>query len=284
MASLMGWGVGSKGSPPAKRQTRCPEARSSRTRLRTLTISEKPTAENRRAAGGNGPSVMGGSNDVAPSGPQEKVQDHPDDRKQDDQQRPQDLCRSVRAALQERDERDDVEDQNDQTDKREHEVLLLLGSPGWLDFLRDGLGLREEGEVLAPSGLGICPRHVEAAEGVHADQRARALAVQIQVAAEELPLPALEAPAVARVERARQAVLGVVGDGDSLVEVLHFQHGEHRPEDLFPRETVARLDLVHHRRPDEKAIPRPPPPRPPRSGPRGGRPRRSRGSSLARAR
>ena len=66
--------------------------------------------------------------------------------------------------------------------------------------------------------------------GMHADERAGALAVQVQVAAEELALAAREALAVARVERAGQAVLGVVGDGDALVEVLDREDREHGPK------------------------------------------------------
>ena len=55
---------------------------------------------------------------------------------------------------------------------------------------------------------------------MHAHERAGALAVQVEVAAEELALAALEPLAVARVDRAGQAVLGVVGDRDGVVEVL----------------------------------------------------------------
>ena len=121
------------GSPPSKRQTLCPAARSARTRLRTWTISEKPTDSNRRA----GPGMRSF------------------------------MARSDRVS----------------------------------DLLRDRLGLGEEVEVLAPAGLRIRARHVEAAEGVHADERARALAVQVEVSAEELALAALE-PLRGRASRA----------------------------------------------------------------------------------
>ena len=57
MAALTGSGVFIHGSPPSKRQTFCPAASSSMTRLRTLTISEKPTPSKRRAVRGNAPSV-----------------------------------------------------------------------------------------------------------------------------------------------------------------------------------------------------------------------------------
>src|SRR6266487_805402 len=104
------------------------------------------------------------------------------------------------------------------------------------DFLRDRFGLREEIEILAASGLRVGSRHVEPAERMHAHERARALAVQVEVAAEELPLTALEPLPVARIEGARQAVLRIVGDGDTLIEILDGQDREHRPENLLFRE------------------------------------------------
>src|SRR6266542_2800292 len=57
-------------------------------------------------------------------------------------------------------------------------------------LLGDRLRLREEVEILATAGLRVGAGHVEAAERVHADERSRALAVQVEVAAEELPLAA----------------------------------------------------------------------------------------------
>src|SRR6185369_12831558 len=99
IASLIGCGVGMYGSPPSNRQTFWPAARRSRTRLRTLTISEKPTPENRRAGTGNSPSFNGASDDLPAAGAHQEVEDHPEGRQEDDQQRPQDLGRRVRAAL-----------------------------------------------------------------------------------------------------------------------------------------------------------------------------------------
>src|SRR5271157_6456166 len=67
-------------------------------------------------------------------------------------------------------------------------------SPGWqaearptfgawlLQSRGDGLGLQEQQEVVGATGFGIGAGHVEAAEGVRADHRAGALAVEIQVA------------------------------------------------------------------------------------------------------
>src|SRR5215471_17972327 len=120
MASLIGCGVGMYGSPPSKRHTLCPCASSSRTRLRTLTISEKPTESKRRAVRGKPPSdVMASSEShvsspapsehLSPAGPEQEVQDHSEERQKDDEQEPENLGARVRSALQERDDRNDVE-------------------------------------------------------------------------------------------------------------------------------------------------------------------------------
>src|SRR5262249_7984294 len=87
-----------------------------------------------------------------------------------------------------------------------------------------------------------------------ADEGARALAIQVQVAALELALPAREAPAVPRLERAGQSVLRVVGHVDALIEVLDRQDREDGPEDLLARQAVRGLDPVHDRRHDEEAL------------------------------
>src|SRR6185437_2030383 len=81
-----------------------------------------------------------------------------------------------------------------------------------VDLLRDGLGLREEQQVVAATGLRVGTRHIEAAEGMAADHRAGALAVEVQVADVELTLRAGDALAVAGEERAGQTILGAVGD------------------------------------------------------------------------
>ena len=49
-------------------------------------------------------------------------------------------------------------------------------------FFGDRFGLQEKQQIVLPAGFGIRARHVEAAEGVRADHRAGALAVQIQIA------------------------------------------------------------------------------------------------------
>src|SRR5262245_3557290 len=55
------------------------------------------------------------------------------------------------------------------------------------EFMRHHSRLQEIEQVLRAAGLAVGPGHVEAAEGMGADQRARALAVEVEVAAHELP-------------------------------------------------------------------------------------------------
>src|SRR5437660_8444676 len=98
-------------------------------------------------------------------------------------------------------------------------ALLRLRVAG-ADFLGSDFGLHEEAEVVAPAGLRVGAAHVEAAEGVRADERARALAVEVEVADVELAPRALQLLAVVRVDRARQTVLRVVRYPKRVVEVV----------------------------------------------------------------
>src|SRR5205085_6719425 len=74
------------------------------------------------------------------------------------------------------------------------------------ELLRDALRLQEQQQVVASAGLRVGAAHVEAAERVRADDRAGALAVDVQVADEELALRALDLLRVLRVHRAGQPV------------------------------------------------------------------------------
>ena len=87
------------------------------------------------------------------------------------------------------------------------------------DLLSYRFGLREQVQVIRAAGLRIGARHVEAAEGMRADHRAGALAVDVQVADVELADGAVDLVARLGVDRAGQAELGVVGDLERVVEV-----------------------------------------------------------------
>src|SRR5262245_41828983 len=128
MAALTGSGVFIQGSPPSNRQTFWPAASSSMTRLRTLTISEKPTLSKRFAVGGNDPSLTSppSSDRSLPAGAHQEVENHPDHRQEDHQESPQDLRPRIGAALQDRHDRDDVENEDDEPEKAIHGCLLPL--------------------------------------------------------------------------------------------------------------------------------------------------------------
>src|ERR1043166_3095830 len=123
-----------------------------------------------------------------------------------------------------------------------------------LDLPRDRLRLQEEAEVIAAARFRVGARHVEAAERMDADQRAGALAVQIQIADEELLTGALELLLVVGEDGAGEAELRVVRDPQRVFEVLRFADREHRTEDLFLRDRRLRVDVGDDGRLDEVAL------------------------------
>src|SRR5438094_6835625 len=98
--------------------------------------------------------------------------------------------------------------------------------PRWnlAHLLGDALGLQEQQQVIAAAGLGIGAAHVEPAEGMRPYDRARALAVHVEVADEELALGALDLLRVLRVDGAGQAVVRRVRDRQRLFEGLYRDH------------------------------------------------------------
>ena len=97
-------------------------------------------------------------------------------------------------------DRDDVEDQDQEPETDASSASL----PAALQLLRDRLLLREEIKILAPARLRIRARHVEAAERDGRRRGAGALAVQVQVADEELALAARQ-PLARRASRASRS-------------------------------------------------------------------------------
>src|SRR5438309_11320151 len=81
--------------------------------------------------------------------------------------------------------------------------------------------------------------------------RARALAIDVQVADVELAAGALDLVPRARVDSAREAELGVVGNFKRVVEAARFDDREHRAEDLFLLELGIRWDVRENRGLDE---------------------------------
>src|SRR5262245_36493413 len=89
---------------------------------------------------------------------------------------------------------------------------------------------------------------------MHVHHRAGAFAVDVKIADVELALRAFDALAVARIERAGQAVDRVVGYGQRFVDVLGLNDGEHRPEDLFLRDVGFRVNVGDDGRRNEPAF------------------------------
>ena len=56
-----------------------------------------------------------------------------------------------------------------------------------LQLLRDALRLRKQVKVIRPARLRIRPAHVESAKRMRSHHRARALAIQIEIAHVKLP-------------------------------------------------------------------------------------------------
>src|SRR5208283_2227340 len=108
---------------------------------------------------------------------------------------------------------------------------------------RDRFGLQELEQVIGAAGLGIGAGHVEAAEGMAADQGAGAFAVEVQVADEEALLGGVDPGRVAGVDGAGEAVLGIVGELQRVVEITGAGHGQDGSEDLLLEEARFRVDV-----------------------------------------
>src|SRR5664280_37820 len=113
-----------------------------------------------------------------------------------------------------------------------------------LQPLGNRLGLQEETEVVAPAGLAVRAGHVEAAEGVDADERARALAIDVEVARAEALFRLGDPHAVPAEVRAREAVLARVRELDGVVEIARLGDSQDGPEDLLAEDACGRLHVV----------------------------------------
>src|ERR1043166_862645 len=139
-------------------------------------------------------------------------------------------------------------------------ILLIRGGTGFRspgrrsDSLRRNLRLQEQQQIIAAAGLRVCTRHVEAAKRMHANQRARALAIEVQIADVKLPACALELRFIAAVNRARQAKLRVVRDLQRVVVILRFDYREHWSKDLLLLDRRTRFHVCNHGRFDEKSL------------------------------
>src|SRR4051812_21568085 len=86
------------------------------------------------------------------------------------------------------------------------------------DLLADGLGLREQVEIIRSAGLRVRSRHIETTERMRADHGSRALAVDVEVSHVEVALGTVDLVLRTGVDRAGETELGVVRDGQRVFE------------------------------------------------------------------
>src|SRR5205823_4295197 len=89
-------------------------------------------------------------------------------------------------------------------------------------------------------------------ERVDAHERARALAVEVEVAAMELVARELEVRAVLREHGAREPELAVVRELERVLERVGAREGEHRGEDLLLEDPRLARHVGDDRRPNIK--------------------------------
>src|ERR671912_733213 len=98
-------------------------------------------------------------------------------------------------------------------------------------------------QIFRSTGLGVGAAETVAPEGLHADKSARYAPVEVDVACLELGPGLFQVVAVPGIDAAGEAIGGVVGYLEGLVEGASLQDGEDGAEDLFPRYPRLRADL-----------------------------------------
>src|SRR5439155_20318982 len=78
-------------------------------------------------------------------------------------------------------------------------------------------------KIIFATGFGAATAHLKSTKGVAADDRARARAVDVNVAGFQSRFDALDVIGAAREKTAGQRVVGSIRDFDRLVEIAHFQ-------------------------------------------------------------
>ena len=78
-------------------------------------------------------------------------------------------------------------------------------------------------KIISATGLGTAAAHFESAKGVAADDRARARAIDVNVARFQSGFDALDIIGAAREKPARQGVVRSIRDFERLIEIPYFQ-------------------------------------------------------------
>src|SRR5579864_4415082 len=109
------------------------------------------------------------------------------------------------------------------------------------------LGLQKQQQVIRTARFGIGAGHVKAAKRMCPNHCACRFAIEIEVAHVKVPAGSLKLIASAGINAAREAKLGIVGDRQSVFEVLGFDDSEHGAEDLFLRNARFAIDVDEYR-------------------------------------
>src|SRR5947209_588454 len=105
-----------------------------------------------------------------------------------------------------------------------------------------------------PASFRVSAGHVEAAERVNADERARAFAIEVEIANMKFTPRAFELLRVVCIDSAGQTELRIVGNPERVVKILRANDCQHRPEDFFLLNGRARFDICNHCRLDEESL------------------------------
>ena len=103
------------------------------------------------------------------------------------------------------------------------------------DVFGDDARDQELEQIIAAAGFGSAAAHFESAEGMAADDRAGAGAIDVNIAGDQLGFDPLNVRRAAREESGGQRVVGAVRDLDGFVEIAHFDHTQDRSENFFAR-------------------------------------------------
>ena len=93
-----------------------------------------------------------------------------------------------------------------------------------LHFCSYRLCLEEQKQVIGTARLGVRSGHVEATEGVRAHHRSSAFPIEIQVAHMETAFGLVQMFRVVGEDRSGKSVLRVVGEFQSMLEIVGFRN------------------------------------------------------------
>jgi hypothetical protein len=87
---------------------------------------------------------------------------------------------------------------------------------------RHGFSLSEKEQVVAATGFGVGPTHIESAERLSSHKGSGAFSIEIEIADMEIASGDFEMLAIIGIEGASQTIIGCVGMFETLLEALNF--------------------------------------------------------------